>query len=230
MTRQRTAPVRIIVDSHEHESGIALFLAEFGVEIEIASLPAGDYAVGEHALVERKRVRDLHATIIKGRLWAQIGKLRSASLFPYLLIEGTDLDRGPLHPHSVRGACLAVIDLGVPVIRSDTQRDSALWLHRLAIRCQRSQEPPDRPVYSQRPKPPPEQTAEAMLTVVPGISTTSARALLTRFGTVAGVLAATEEEWRTVPGIGKDRARLLAETLRSPLASPMIPRQRNPST
>ena len=48
---------------------------------------------------------------------------------------------------------------------------------------------------------------------MPGISATSARALLTRFGSVAGVLNAGPEEWLAVPGIGAERARALEETL-----------------
>jgi len=42
-----------------------------------------------------------------------------------------------------------------------------------------------------------------------GISATSARALLARFGNLAGVLAAGRDEWLTVPGIGPERAALL---------------------
>ena len=99
--------MKIIVDVHERRSGIADTLAELGAEIEIAPLPTGDYAVGADTLVERKRVLDLHAAVLKGRLWPQLGKLRAACSFPYLLVEGTDLDRGPLHHNAVRGVCLA---------------------------------------------------------------------------------------------------------------------------
>jgi ERCC4-type nuclease len=35
-----------VVDVHERQSGISETLAELGAEIEIAPLPAGDYAVG----------------------------------------------------------------------------------------------------------------------------------------------------------------------------------------
>ena len=92
-------------------------LRELGAEIEIASLPAGDYAVGADTLVERKRVLDLHTAVTKGRLWPQLGKLRAACPFPYLLVEGTHLDRGPLHPNAIRGVCLAVIDEGIALLR-----------------------------------------------------------------------------------------------------------------
>ncbi len=143
----------------------------------------------------------------------QLGKLRAACAFPYLLVEGTDIDRGPLHHNAVRGACLAVIDQGIALLRSGYQRDSALWIHRLAVRCQQVEPAAERPAYAQRPRPKPgDETAEALLAAVPGISTTSARALLERFGSVAAVVAADPVEWLTVPGIGPERARALAET------------------
>ena len=187
MGRPRSVPVKIVVDVHERQSRIAETLAELGAEVEIASLPAGDYAVGAETLVERKRVLDLHAAVLKGRLWPQLGKLR--------------------------GACLAVIDQGIALLRSGNQRDSALWIHRLAVRCQQVEPAAERPAYAQRPRPKPgDETAEALLAAVPGISTTSARALLERFGSVAAVVAADPAEWLTVPGIGPEKARALEET------------------
>jgi DNA excision repair protein ERCC-4 len=213
VARPRATPVKIIVDVHERQSGIAETLAELGAEIEIALLPAGDYAVGADTLVERKRVLDLHAAVLKGRLWPQLGKLRAACSFPYLLVEGSDIDRGPLHHNAVRGVCLAVIDQGIALLRTGYQRDSALWIHRLAVRCQEVEPAADRPIYTQRPRPKPgEETAEALLSAVPGISTSCARALLARFRSVAGVLAAGPAEWLEVPGIGPERARALEET------------------
>ncbi len=177
MAQSKAELVKIIVDVHERQSGIAQTLAELGAEIEIVSLPAGDYAVGAaDTLVERKRVLDLHAAVLKGRLWPQLGKLRAACAFPYLLIEGSDIDRGPLHHNAIRGVCLAVIDQGIALLRSGYQRDSALWIHRLAVRCQELEPAAERPAYAQRPRPKPgEETAEALLASVPGISTTSAR-------------------------------------------------------
>jgi ERCC4-type nuclease len=208
-------PVRIVVDVHERASGIVAVLTdELGAEVELAPLPAGDYAVGADTLVERKRVGDLHAAVAKGRIWPQLAKLRGACAFPYLLVEGTDIDRGGLSPNAVRGVCLAAIDQGIALLRSGRERDSALWIHRLAVRCQRTEPAPERPAPGQRPRPrTTDEVAEAVLAAVPGISTASARALLGRFGTVAGVLAAGPDEWLQVPGIGADRARALAEAV-----------------
>jgi ERCC4-type nuclease len=58
-----------------------------------------------------------------------------------------------------------------------------------------------------------------MLASVPGISTVSARALLTRFGNVAAVLAADPNDWEAIAGIGPQKAKSLAETLRSPFGN-----------
>lgn len=216
--------IRIIADIHERASGIPASLEVLGVEVELAPLPAGDYAVGAETLVERKSVLDMHGAILKGRLWPQLGKLRAESAFPYLLVEGRTLDRGPLHPNAIRGACLAAIDQGISLLRSDDRADSARWLHRLAVRCQREEDAPDRPLYSQRPKAPVGiETAEALLATVPGISTVSARALLLRFGSVMGVLQASVEELLSVRGIGPERARALDETRRAGVAGPSHP-------
>jgi DNA excision repair protein ERCC-4 len=199
VAQSKAPPVKIIVDAHERQSGIAETLAELGAEVEVAALPAG--------------VLDLHAAVLKGRLWPQLGKLRGACGFPYLLVEGTDLDRGPLHHNAIRGVCLAVIDQGIALLRSGYQRDSALWIHRLAVRCQQLAPAAERPTYAQRPRPKPgAETAEALLAAVPGISTSSARALLEHFGTVAAVVAADPGEWLKVPGIGPERARALEQT------------------
>ena len=223
ISRATASSVKIIVDVHERQSGIAETLRELGAEVEIAALPAGDYAVGADTLVERKRVLDLRAAVLKGRLWPQLGKLRGACAFPYLLVEGTDIDRGPLHHNAVRGACLAVIDQGIALLRSGYQRDSALWIHRLAVRCQQVEPAAERPAYAQRPRPKPgDETAEAMLAAVPGISTASVRALLERFGSVAGVIAADPEKWLDVPGIGPERARALEETFTLPHSATSI--------
>ena len=82
MARPKAPPVKIIVDVHERQSGIADTLAELGAEIEIARLPAGDYAVGADTLVEPKRALDLHAAVLKGRLWPLPSAASSSSRLP----------------------------------------------------------------------------------------------------------------------------------------------------
>lgn len=211
MPERLPAPLR--VDIHERQSGIPEALGERGLEIAVLVLPAGDYALPGNALVERKSVRDLHGAIVKGTFWTQVGKLRRSFSYPFLLVEGSDVDDGPLSPKAIRGVILATIEQGIRLIRTNDRDDSILWLERLAIRAA-GRAKHDRPRYAQAPKPlPGAAAAEAMLAAVPGISTVNARALLSRFGSVAAVLAAGREAWLSVPGIGPTRADAIERTL-----------------
>jgi len=205
--------VTIVVDIYERPSKIAEILRELGAVVDIRRLGVADYDLGGGTLVERKSVLDLHSAILKGRLWTQVGRLRESAIFPYVLVEGADLANGPVAIEAIRGALLAVTDLGVPVLRSTDQCDSAAWLRRLAIRRAHQHER-DRPAFAQRPKRRRHsEPAEAMLAAVPGVSVVTARSLLARFESVAGVVAATESELLSVAGVGRSRARALTEAL-----------------
>ena len=212
----RDPRVRIVVDIHEQRSGILEGLEALGAEVTVGRLAAGDYRLPRGALVERKRVIDLHTSVAKGRFWPQLLAMQEGGMSAYLLVEGTDLDRGPLHPASVRSLLIAAIERGIPVIRSYQQKDSAVWLYRLALRRLQRGRPNDHPAYAKPRTPAGVPPAEALLAAVPGISTASARALLSRFGSVAGVIKAGRDEWLEVPGIGPERASALEETLSLP--------------
>jgi Fanconi anemia group M protein len=169
-------------------------LSDGGVRVETTHLRAGDYDVGRGSLVERKTVRHLHASVVDGSLWPQLGRLRQAARCPYLLVEGADLDDGPLSASSIRGACIAAGDLGIVLLQSRCRNDSALWLRRLAERRQ-SGEPARRP-YAGRPRADTSSAAE-----------------------IEQVVLAGEEEWRRVPGVGNRRASAPATTFRAPQAA-----------
>jgi DNA excision repair protein ERCC-4 len=211
---EQSSPVRIIADVNERRSGVPQALAKLGLSVELAALPAGDYAISADALVERKSVGDLHAAIAKGTVWPQIGKLRRSARYPFFLVEGAALDSGPIAPASIRGVCLAVIEQGIRLIRTTDCSDSALWLHRLAVR--RNAVRRDRPPYAQRWHPRSlREAAEAMLASVPGISTATARALIAHFGSVEAVLSADPAAWLAVPNIGPQRVEAIQSVLKS---------------
>jgi len=176
----------VLVDVFEKESLVLEALLELGMRVERRRLLVGDYDVGS-AIVERKSVRDLHLSIMKGRLWPQIGRLARSRRTPYLLVEGGRLDGGPLRPTAVRGALLAVSELGVGLICSTDPKDSALWLKVLAGRSRRRR---PRRVYPRAAQTDP---SVALIAAVPGFSSTTAQRLVERFGSVSEVLAAGPE-------------------------------------
>src|ERR687888_1946294 len=114
----------VVADVFEQGSGVPATLGRLGARVTVEPLPAGDYRLAGGILIERKTVADLHGSLARGRLWAQIGSIRDAAVTPLLLVEGDDLDAGPRHPNATRGALLAIAELGVVILRSRDPADS----------------------------------------------------------------------------------------------------------
>lgn len=205
----------VIVDVFEQASGVPAALTRFDLRVIVEPLPAGDYQIGREILIERKTVPDLHGSLGRNRLWAQLGRLRDAAAHPCLLIEGTDLDAGPRHPNAIRGALLAIADAGITLLWSRDPDDTALWINRLALRHARRQAKIQRPRPTVRPNGAPSLSDPrlGLLSAVPGISIGTARTLLDRFGSIQHLIAAGPEQWADVDGIGAVRAHALATTL-----------------
>jgi len=180
--------------------------------VEIRGLNVGDYAVGESTVIERKTALDLSVPLGHGRFWRQIGELQACCGDPILLVEG-HVERLPTHRReSVRGACIAVHDMGIPLISSESREETSRWIHRLATRRLRQPARRDRPIWSQRSHPRSE-APHAVLACIPGVSSHLSERLLTEFGSVAAVAQATVEQLTEIPGIGPIRAKDIRETL-----------------
>jgi DNA excision repair protein ERCC-4 len=110
-----------------------------------------------------------------------------------------------------RGSVPLVED-GFTVLHSLDVEDSAAWIVRLAKRARRGA-PTKRADGPRRAPRHPSAQAEAMLSVVPGISAAMARSLLAAYGSLAAVAAVAPEGLRRHPGIGRVRAARLAEAL-----------------
>lgn len=198
----------ILVDHRERAGSLIETLGRQGALVATAVLQVGDYVVGDRVGIERKVVADLHRCIRDRRLWAQVAALRADLRRAYLLVEGRSLDAGCISRAGVRASLLTVSELGVVVVRSADQVDSALWIWRIA--CRHGDER-IRPIArsARRGRRP----AIAVLSAVPGISASLASALEAEFGSVAGVAAASRQELEAVPGIGPTRATALQSAL-----------------
>jgi ERCC4-type nuclease len=193
--------VRVVVDIYEREGRVRDALHSLGVPTEVRRLVVGDYEAGR-AIIERKTVSDLHGSVLDRRLWRQLARLRRSASQPFLLVEGSDIDAGPLGSSSVRGALVAVSELGIGVVRSEAPADSAAWLKVIAerpLRRRRAMSVLTNGASSNDP-------AETMLAAVPGLSIVSARALLKQFGSIANIAKADPKSLLSVSGIGPVRA------------------------
>ena len=122
-----------------------------------------------------------------------------------------------IHPNAVRGALTYLTGvLGIQLLPSPGPAETAALLASLGKQLQVGyQQPGGSPVKKAK------TVAEQQLSVLmalPGIGPVTARALLSRFGSVAEVLHAPAEALTTITGITPARAAVLIEILRSSYA------------
>jgi ERCC4-type nuclease len=199
----------VLVDYRERGSSIPDALIAARLDVQLTDLPVGDYVLGPGLAVERKGPNDLGASIRDGRIFDQAVRLQSSFAQAVLMLEGEP--RG-IAEDAWRGAVCRLVEDGFTVLHSLDAEDSAAWIVRLAKRARRA-EPTTRTYGPRRAPRHPSAQAEAMLSVVPGISTTMARSLLAAYGSLAAIAAAAPAGLRHHPGIGRVRAARLAEAL-----------------
>jgi ERCC4-type nuclease len=198
----------VVADHREFVGGVPGALEAIGVSVTRATLRVGDYTVGIHTRVERKTVTDLHLSVATGRFWGQLNRLRAVSEFPVILVEGRDLDAGPLSSNGIRGVLVALADRGIPVLRSTDPQDSARWIRSLALSRSRVKRVQVRAPY-RRPVGRRDPVAAAMLSAVPMVSLRTARELMDAFGTLRRIANASAEELSAVRGVGERRSEAL---------------------
>jgi DNA excision repair protein ERCC-4 len=209
-----TGPV--LVDHRERGSAIPDALVAAGLDVRLTDLPVGDYVLGVGLAVERKGPTDLGASIRDGRIFDQAVRLQAAFAQAVLVLEG---EPSGIAEDAWRGAVCRLVEDGFTVLHSLDVEDSAAWIIRLAKRARRAGPTPRTDGPRRAPRHPSAQ-AEAMLTVVPGISRTMARSLLASYGSVAAIAEAAPEDVRRHPGIGRVRAGRLAEALKGGYVAP----------
>lgn len=200
----------VVADHRERASGVPAALEALGVPVRTTTLRAGDYAIGSSTRIERKTVRDLHESVISGRFWKQLNRLRAVSAFPMIVVEGLDLDSGRLPPNGIRGVVVALLDRGVPVIRTTDEADTARWIRSIAMSRSGTKRIQLRAPY-RRPIGRRDPVTVAMLSALPTVSLRNARDLVDAFGTLRRIANADANALRAVSGIGPRRAQAIVE-------------------
>ncbi|WP_297501078.1 DEAD/DEAH box helicase [Thermococcus sp.] len=206
----------VYADSRELRSGVPKLLKELGAEIEVRTLDVADYVVSEEVGIERKSANDFIQSIIDGRLFDQVERLKKAYEKPVIVIEGGLYGIRNVHPNAIRGAITAVmLDWGVPILFSSGKEETAQFIYLMA---RREQEERKKEVKLRSEKKALTLTERQRLIVegLPNVSATLAKRLLRHFGNVERVFTATEEELKEVEGIGEKKAREIRKVITSP--------------
>lgn len=206
--------MHIVADDRERPSGIPGFLdREADVDLHIRRLDLGDYVVNDTLTIERKSAHDLLVSLIDGRLFRQVSRLKSSAEHPLLLVEGNPfLSDLAVDSAAIRGAILSIQAIWyLPVLHSRSVEETARMLltvgrqheRRESLVCLRTGYRPRR--FKSRQL--------FFLQGLPGIGKTRAKRLLDRFGTLSAVVNANEEALMAIDGIGADSARRLRSFL-----------------
>lgn len=211
-----TKNIKIIVDNREYRSNVIRFLSGKDVEIESQQLDVGDYVLSSRIGVERKKVDDFLNSLIEGKLFFQMRKLRDAYSRPVLILEGEGLlTKRNISHNAIFGSLVSIIvDFGIPIITTKSAHETADLLY---VMANREQKEGNRAVAIRGEKwsmSIPEQQ-QFIMEGLPNISAVLAKRLLQNFGSIKAVVNASEEELCTVQGIGKNIAAEIVEILNS---------------
>jgi DNA excision repair protein ERCC-4 len=207
--------LRIIVDEREKKSGIPDLLKAVGVNIEIKTLPVGDYIVAPEIVVERKSIRDLISSIFDGRLFDQCNRLREHFQHPVILMEGNvdEIEKFTENPLVFYGAISSIaLDFKIPVLPTPNATHTAKLLVALSSRKEAAKGPFLKKIRKSSDL---QRQQLSVLCSLPGVGEKLATRMLEKFGTPLRVLDASSVELSKVEGLGKERAKKIKEMLES---------------
>ena len=205
--------LRIIVDERERKSGIPDLLKSVGLNIEMKTLPIGDYIVAPETIVERKSIRDLMASVFDGRLFDQCTRLKAHFENPIVLMEGNvdEIEEITENPLIFYGAISTVVlDFKIPIIPTPSASHTAKLLVSM---CSRKDAPKGPYLKKIKKSPDLEKQQLSSLCSLPGIGEKFAVRMLEKFGTPLKVFTATTAELSKVEGLGEARAKKIKKVL-----------------
>ena len=205
--------LRIIVDERERKSGIPELLRAVGINIEMKTLPIGDYIVAPETIVERKSIHDLISSIFDGRLFDQCNRLKEHFKFPIILIEGNldeinDITENPLIFYgAISGIAL---DFKIPVLPTPNADHTAKLLVSLCSRKESSTGPFLKKIRKSNDM---QKQQLTVLSSLPGVGEKLALRMLEKFGSPFRVFSASSTELAKVEGLGGVRAKKIKKML-----------------
>ncbi|MCE2614785.1 MAG: helix-hairpin-helix domain-containing protein [Nitrosopumilus sp. (ex Thoosa mismalolli)] len=207
--------LRIIVDERERKSGIPELLKSIGLNLEMKTLPIGDYIVAPETVVERKSIRDLMSSVFDGRLFDQCSRLKEHFQHPVVLMEGNvdEIEEITENPLIFYGAISTdVLDFKIPVIPTPSATHTAKLLVSM---CSRKDTPKGPYLKKIKKSSDLERQQLSVLCSLPGIGEKFAVRMLEKFGTPLKVFTATTAELAKVEGLGDARAKKIKKMLDS---------------
>ena len=205
--------LRIVVDEREKKSGIPSLLKGIGINLEIKTLPVGDYIVAPETIVERKSISDLVSSVFDGRLFDQCNRMKENFQFPIIIIEGdtNEIEELIENPFVFYGAVSSVaIDFKIPIISTPNASHTAKLLVSMCSRKDIAKGPFIKKI---RKSDDIQRQQLSVLSSLPGVGEKLAIRMLEKFGTPLKVFSASSTELSKISGLGELRAKKIKKML-----------------
>lgn len=205
--------LRIIVDEREKKSGIPKLLKSIGLNLEMKSLPVGDYIVGPETVVERKSIHDLMSSVFDGRLFDQCSRLKEHFQYPIVLMEGNvdEIEEIIDNPLIFYGAVSRVaLDFKIPIIPTPSAEHTAKLLISLCTKREATTGPFLKKIRKSTDL---QRQQLSVLCSLPGVGEKTAVRMLEKFGSPLKVLDANTNDLAKVEGLGRARAEKIKKML-----------------
>ena len=209
----RIEDIRIVIDERERKSGIPKLLRAIGVNVEVKTLPIGDYIVSHETVVERKSIHDFISSIFDGRLFDQCNRLKEHFKFPIILLEGNvdEIESITENPLVFYGALSTIaVDFKIPVIPTPNASHTAKLLLSLSSRKESIKGPLLKKIKKSNNI---QKQQLIVLCSLPGIGEKTAIRMLEKFGTPLKALSSSTKDLAKIPGLGESRAKKIKKML-----------------
>ena len=209
----RIEDIRIVIDERERKSGIPKLLRAIGVNVEVKTLPIGDYIVSHETVVERKSIHDFISSIFDGRLFDQCNRLKEHFKFPIILLEGNvdEIESITENPLVFYGALSTIaVDFKIPVIPTPNASHTAKLLVSLSSRKESIKGPLLKKIKKSNNI---QKQQLIVLCSLPGIGEKTAIRMLEKFGTPLKALSSSTKDLAKIPGLGESRAKKIKKKL-----------------
>ena len=201
------------MDRREDEF-IKELLENLGAEVEIQTLTIGDFICSEKTVIERKTKFDLEASIIDGRLFEQLNRLKETFECVIILVEGTK-EAERINKNALKGAHASIMtDYGASLIFTKNKQETADMLFSIAKHEQTARRQKIRVKANKKTHTLGEQQ-RAVIEALPLVGPQLAIDLLDHFGTIENIISADEKELAEVNKSGKKKAHLIKHIFES---------------
>lgn len=206
--------IKIIVDYREYRSNVVNNLNNLEVIIEPKQLEVADYILSSRIGVERKNVDDFLNSLISGKLFNQISKLRESFSRPMLIIEGEGLlTKRNINHNAIFGSLVSImVDYGIPIFSTKDDIETANLLF-VAAKREQKKDKKSVELRGEKTTMSIEEQQQFIIEGLPNVSSIIAKRLLSKFYSIRSIINANEKELQEVKGIGKNIASKIVELL-----------------